>query len=450
MLNRLFRRMVPKKRTKERKRVSCDELSRVLSFEGKQFEGKQEETVTKHGGGSALGGGVQWRLESGIDADTIECCVKNLEIEITDNSRYKADDEPDEVNIRYGLSSKSASLRFENCCFLLSNIGETGIKFVPNFMPEFENPHGKSFSFFGNTARGSFPFSFLFPGDSQVVFEQNDFTDIVVKGDGRDERGLSFEFIRNEFGYLHLNAPRPNDEPFKFPNEQPILYSIDCRFIGRNKIRRLELSNVADRNGLNMELDVTWYRYTTVFFGPNEKIEWEDSDNPYPARDLFRKLKHIAHERSDTGQEVILSNHISRIEYQIMRRKRRGKWYKSCEWYSNWPGRLLMWWRKWSSDFYMSWIRPFGCLIGGYLVFNAIPFLGIDSGFGDKVYGWLEFSFYSPVKIPFYAEGLKAVVDAKELKLGEGWLHFIGFLRLLWIALWGYAFRNAIRTFSSR
>ena len=56
------------------------------------------------------------------------------------------------------------------------------------------------------------------------------------------------------------------------------------------------------------------------------------------------------------------------------------------------------------------------------MVCNAIPFLGIYRDFG--VYGWLEFSFYRPVKIPFYAEGLKAVLDSEELKLGEGWLHF--------------------------
>lgn len=40
----------------------------------------------------------------------------------------------------------------------------------------------------------------------------------------------------------------------------------------------------------------------------------------------------------------------------------------------------------------------------------------------------------------------EAVLDRKELKLGEGWLQ--GFLRLLWIALWRYAFRNAMRIFS--
>ncbi len=420
MLNRLFGRMLRKKRTKKRKSVSCDELSRVLN------------SVTKPGEGSALGGCVQW--VSGIDGDIV-FDVGDLEIEVAYNSRDKAYDEPDEVEIRYGLSSKSVSLRFENCCFLWSDNSWTGIKFVPNFIPEFRNPHEKSFSFFGNTERGlfsskyRFPFSFSFPGDSQVVFEQNDFTDIIIKRNGGDDndkrKGVFLEFKKNKIRHLNLDFP--------FPFEYPI----NCRFVGNNEVDIFTWHQVVNRYD-----DVKEYNLLSISFSRNEKI----GKMGY-SRELFVRLRNLAHVRGDIGQESIIASYIFQVEYA---RVKDSKWYKSWRGWQDW---LLLGWRKWSSDFYMSWVRPFGCLIGGYLVFNAIPFLGIDSDFGDKVYGWLEFSFYSPVKIPFYAEGLKAVLDAKKLKLGEGWggwLHFIGFLRLLWIALWGYAFRNAIRTFSSR
>lgn len=442
MLNRLFGRVLPTKKTIKRKGVLCGELSNILR--GEAIAGRFEDIIKKSIKDSEFEDYIDFPDELGREGF---CIIKNLDIMIgSENGDVLA----------WGSDHCLFNLRFENCHFVedkkkvkeLSKMG-SGVSFAVEFVCKYHDKYsGKRLHFEKNESELGCNFSF--PTGSHVVFIQNNFKSIVVKGDGIHERGVSFEFIRNEFGYLHLDAPRPNDEPFKYPNNQPILYPIDCRFIGKNKIRRLELSNVADRNGLNVELDVNWYRNTAVFVGHNEKIEWEDSDDPYPARDLFRKLKHIAHARSDTGQEVVLSNCISRIEYQIMRRERRGKWYKNWEWYSNWAGRLLMWWRWRLSDFYTSWIRPFGCLIGGYLAFNAIPFLGIDSDFWYKVHGWLAFSFFSPVKIPFYAEGLKAVIDAKELKLGEGWLHFIGFLRLLWIALWGYAFRNAIKTFSSR
>ena len=208
------------------------------------------------------------------------------------------------------------------------------------------------------------------------------------------------------------------------------------------------MSNIADRDGLrNVEMDVALYRNIAMFFGPKEKIEWQDSYNPYLARDLFRKLKHIAHARSDTGQEVILSNYISRIEYQIMRRERIGKWYKNLRWYRNWSGRLLMWWRRWSSDFYSSWARPFGWLVGGYLVLNLIPMVWV----GD--YSWregLEFSVLSPAKIPFYADSLETVLGTKMTGFNKIGLHVMGIFRLIWIALCGYAFRNAIRTYLAR
>ena len=67
MLKRLFGRMSPKKidPVEKRKRVSCDELSRVLCFEGVQ---KSERTQS---GGSALEGCVKWSLASGSDNERV-------------------------------------------------------------------------------------------------------------------------------------------------------------------------------------------------------------------------------------------------------------------------------------------------------------------------------------------------------------------------------------------
>ena len=63
---------------------------------------------------------------------------------------------------------------------------------------------------------------------------------------------------------------------------------------------------------------------------------------------------------------------------------------------------------------------------------------------------WLEFSVLSPAKIPFYADSLETVLGTKMTGFDKIGLHVMGIFRLIWIALCGYAFRNAIRTYLSR
>ena len=62
MLNRLFRQMLPvkKKPVEKRKEMSCDELSRILCFEGVP---KAKESVRNQGMGSTLGGAFDGVME---------------------------------------------------------------------------------------------------------------------------------------------------------------------------------------------------------------------------------------------------------------------------------------------------------------------------------------------------------------------------------------------------
>ena len=443
MLNQLFERMLPvkKKPVEKRKRVSCDELSLVLCFEGVQ------ESARTQSGGSALGGCVQWSLASGSDNerawDVIGLCVKNLEIEITD---YRDKDHFDhDAEIRYGLSDMSASLRFENCHFLWNNIWETGIKFVP----EFHDPdRGESFRFVRNTEGCEFSF----PDHSSVVFEQNDFTHILVKRNGGNNKrkGVSLEFKGNKFKKLDLDFP--------FPCEYPI----SCHFVGGNEIDVLTWDQVVNRREFDPHGnvvkydDVQEYNLFRIFFGRNEKIGWRLLNTHYVQRygggfpymgDLFVRLKNLAHVRGDIGQANTIASYISLIEYAQVKND---KWYKSWQGWQDW---LLLGWQGVSSKFYTSWIRPIGWLVGGMLVLNAIPFLFLwGEGLSFDFDGYWEFCFYSPIRIPFYADGLKAVLG--EDKYGEvlwgidkGWLNVIGIVRLVWIALCSYAFKNAIRTY---
>ena len=117
--------------------------------------------------------------------------VKNLKIEITDyRDKHYTDHD---AEIRYGLSDVSAGLRFENCHFFQSNIDETGIKFVPGF---YDPDHGESLSFVKNTEGCEFSF----PDHSSVVFDQNDFTHILVKRNNDSNRKkMSLAFKGNKF-----------------------------------------------------------------------------------------------------------------------------------------------------------------------------------------------------------------------------------------------------------
>ena len=152
-----------------------------------------QESVKTQVAGSALDGCVQWDLATNMvtNRDVIVFCVKNLEIEITNypNKPYSGPD----AEIRYGLSDMSASLRFENCHFFMGNIWETGIKFVPGF---YDPDHGESLSFVKNTEGCEFSF----PDHSSVVFDQNDFTHILVKRNNDSNRKkMSLAFKGNKF-----------------------------------------------------------------------------------------------------------------------------------------------------------------------------------------------------------------------------------------------------------
>ena len=173
-------------------------------------------------------------------------------------------------------------------------------------------------------------------------------------------------------------------------------------------------------------------------------------------RDLFVRLRNLAHMRGDIDQENTIASYISLVEYAGVKNS---KWYKS---WRGWQNRILLGWRWLSSGFYMSWVRPIIWLLLGYLILNLIPFIwavldGIIEVSWENLKKWLNFCVYTPAKIFFYADSLKDVLGdytytilEREFLLGEAGLNIIGVLRLVWIWLCGAAFRNAIKTYSSR
>ncbi len=444
--------MLKQKPVKKRKKVSCDELSRILCFEG------VEESARTQSEGNALEGCIQWYSATSFDDkggwDIIIFYLKNLEIEITDNSDKNHSNS--EVDVRYGLSSMPANLHFENCHFLMSsNIDEDGIKFFP---VSDDSYHRESLYFVGNKNTGGCSFSF--PSGSSVVFDQNNFTDIIIRrNDGNDSNKMKciyLEFKRNKFRELDLDFP--------FPFE----YSINCHFVGGNEIDILKWNQLVDRRkfghlGKIVKYDdVHEYNLLSISFERSEKIGWGWLNTRYVKRyieilrdmkDLFVRLKNLAHVRGDIGQENIISSYISIIEYAGVKNS---KWYKSWRGWQDW---LLLGWRWISSRFYTSWIRPISLLLLGYFLLNAIPFIWAEFDEIKEVSSgkYWDFCVYTPAKIFLYADNLRDVLGncayanlKREFLFGEVGLSVIGIFRLVWIWLCGAAFRNAIKTYSSR
>ena len=262
---------------------------------------------------------------------------------------------------------------------------------------------------------------------------------------------MSLIFEKNKFKELNLD--------FSFPCKHPI----NCHFINGNEINILTWNQATNRKQFSSRHkavdydDIQGYSLFKTFFSRNEKIGRKllnvhyvkhsvSEFKFYDMRDLFIKLKNLTRARGDTGQENIITSYISLIEYAQVKND---NWYKSWQGWQDW---LLLWWRGLSSNFYMSWLRPIIWLIIGYSGFSIIPFLFLNfDKYGEfcwfSKYG--EFWLYSPAKLPFYIDNLKIVLGENKYKevlnrINEGWLSLISTLRLAWITLCAYAFKNAI------
>ena len=424
VLKRLFGRSGEKKKRKE---VTCDELSRILNFEGvdeKEFKHKSS--------GSFKDGRVKWFFASGHDNirggfETINIHIRNLEIVLESDTMS---DEL-ELEIRYGSvwnnKVNSVDLHFENCCFHICDVFVIGIKFIPEFEDTFGDPYlvnypyrGKRFTFSKNIADNGCSFSF--PGYSDVTFRQNDFEDIAVRrNDGEEKKEVILDFIGNKFGRLNLD--------FSFPFEYPV----SCNFFG-NEIDFLDWDQMVNRrkfdgdNNVVRYDDVQEYSLLRIFFGRNKII----SGN----RDLFVMLKKLALERKDSPQEKIIDSFIFMISYTWVKKS---KWYKTL---GEVEERFRLEWCWRSSRFYMSWLWPLGLLIGGYAIFNAIPMLWVD---GYSWWKWLEFSMLSPKAIYDYVGSLETVLETEVTQGDKIGLGAMEWGRWIWITLCVFAFGNAIK-----
>ena len=181
-----------------------------------------------------------------------------------------------------------------------------------------------------------------------------------------------------------------------------------------------------------------------VYFGPREKID-RHFHHSLQHRQLFLHLRHLSAVTHDARQLSILDKQIDRIEYFLNKNQDTPYLRDFRLWTEYWQDRLLYAWRRWSSDFYKSWMRPLLMIILGYTLLNAAPALMIDN---FSLSDWTELTLRPISEIANYETALSRIVGADygEISSSEkNVFRLIGLLEVIWIAMWSFAFARSIR-----
>ena len=154
---------------------------------------------------------------------------------------------------------------------------------------------------------------------------------------------------------------------------------------------------------------------------------------------------HLAAMNHDTRQVNILGKQLDRIDYFLNKDQDTPSPVDCRIWVEYWQDRVLYAWRRWSSDFYRSWLRPLSMIVLGYMLLNAMPALFIDA---FSLSHWIEFTLRPIRDIAGYEEALNQILssDYDVLSLpNKNLLRLVGLIEVIWIAMWSFAFAKAIR-----
>ena len=207
-------------------------------------------------------------------------------------------------------------------------------------------------------------------------------------------------------------------------------------FRGINHISHLRFEELEDDFQDRSDFD--------IYLGAREKIDLENHNSLHHRR-LFVKLRELASSKQDTRLMNTLDKQIDRIEYFLTKEQKvsiRTDWRGWVEYLQD---RTLYEWRRLSSDFYRSWLRPLIFFIAGYLILNAFPCIWMEQ---FTMHHWLAFSLRPINRMPFYTAELQEMLTTEYQGLQTGVivkLRLIGFIQVIWVALWGFAFGKAVK-----
>lgn len=297
--------------------------------------------------------------------------------------------------------------------------------------------------------------AFVFPWSGEFRFYRNVFSS--PEGEGRHawifpfRNGSGILFQRNDFenGMIQLRQTA-DEQPDDESNQRGLRY---VSFLGNVRIDVLELfgrSELFDIHGANvinrLYIEEPFLKSETasIVFGLREKI---DPHFHYANhhRKLFLAMKEVANRTQDLFLTNVIERQIDRIDYYIIKDQEISFLKDPKQWIGWWQDRFRYAWRRWSSDFYRSWLRPLLFLILGYLLLNSVPLWLFDFfSFSD----WISFSLRPIVSLTSYTKEIESLHndEFKNVSVTEkNVLNAVGYLQVIWIALWGFALRKAIR-----
>ena len=355
-----------------------------------------------------------------------------------------------------------AKWHFEHCRFKFSQsmmniiFGWSGsFRFYGNEF-EFRDPEVTKSLFFG------------FANGSRVLFQKNNFKNSNIQISRVNKNFLDVQklswagreaYIVKDDSYYEAMIRKNNQLPetvrLEIPDKSLNHLGLDrFSFMSNEGIERLYLQCKAKDyvfSGINCinnltfdESDFNLTDTTSIYFSSREKIDPNFYDSLHH-RKLFLSMREFGVKKQDIELVNALGKQLNRIEYFLTKEQKVSLRVSRSEWIGYWQDRTLYAWRRWSSDFYRSWLRPLLIGVLGYVALNALPWFWIEEFSASD---WVSFSLRHIDKIPFYTSGLEELFDSGYKCLpdeSKNWLRFIGLFQVIWVAIWGFSFSKSIK-----
>ena len=350
--------------------------------------------------------------------DLYNIVVRDLEIELDDRSVMDAVED-------WGAVSY-AKWHFEGCRFQCPSRNMWAIAFPWRGSFRFYNGE---FCFPSNGHGGAWVFAFK--SGSRVWFIGNDFAD----GD------IQTRCVGSEAGEADSDAEA-------WAGVGHIAFVANKRVAGlwiQKGYSSIEIygMNRIDRLNVDLIVDGDEGKRTSIYLGPREKID-PSFYNCLQHRSLFLAMRRLAAINHDSRQLTVLDRQLERIEYFLNKGQGAPSVLDYRAWIEYWQDRALYAWRRWSSDFYRSWLRPLAMLVGGYLLINAVPPAFVVESF--SVSHWIDLTLRPVTELATYEASLGRIVGKEyDAVSGKTILKLAGLVEMVWIGVWAFAFAKAIR-----
>lgn len=302
--------------------------------------------------------------------------------------------------------------------------------------------------------------SFTMPWRGRFRFYKNEFLFSPSRHPGvwlfAFEHGSRVRFVKNDFaGSTIQTRCFVSAESVEDPEGEASYRQGHIAFVGNTGVRELWIQegyssveilgmNQIDRLMVDLLVGGDEGNQTLIYLGPREKID-PRFDYCLQHRSLFLTLRQLAAMNHDSRQLAVLDRHLERIEYFLNKGVDTPSLLNYRVWIEYWQDRILYAWRRWSSDFYRSWIRPLALLMIGYLTINALPVVLVES---FSVSDWIELTLRPVGEIASYEASLGRILGPEYHKVpaaSKMLFMLFGLIEVIWIGVWGFALAKSLK-----